>query len=536
MRYNLESTLPINAFSPRGGRSPFNHGMTLEGGGGGGIVGSVGKVFSGVAKGVTDVAKGVVQPVYNATLKNIPGVDNALVGLDKAVGKAIPGGWGTLASTAAAFIPGMTPMAMAGIGALNGSGVMRGNHQFNLQGAIMGGALAYGASNLAQGLEAAGGGGTATDQLVAKNIASNLGVEGASSAAGSQSAMLAAQNAGFGEAGLSSIREAANQAIQSNLASAGANAAATAGTNAAGADVFSGLAGTQGAIPPTAIPQPTGLQSFANSAGDYAKGTLSNMEAAGRGIQNLSGLGTGSAEAAKAFSGTGAGLTNTAVPMLLGGTGLAAIDEQQKYLDESNAANTASDNQIAARNARIQEDAARSRGIVAANPLRSDADVNDLSPDETLYDRRNALDTLYAKNSSPSDRLYAMGGVINPPDDQTYMPNQTPMQRLEQNGLMSMIGRTAPQQTFAEGGMPRFLSGGGDGMSDSIHASIDGKQEARLADGEFVIPADVVSHLGNGSSKAGAKQLYSMMDRVRQARVGTKKQGKQINPRKLLTA
>jgi hypothetical protein len=90
---------------------------------------------------------------------------------------------------------------------------------------------------------------------------------------------------------------------------------------------------------------------------------------------------------------------------------------------------------------------------------------------------------------------------------------------------------------MAAGGMaPRFLSGGGDGMSDSIKASINGTQEARLADGEFVIPADVVSHIGNGSSKAGAKQLYSMMDRVRQARVGNKKQGKQINPRKFLAA
>jgi hypothetical protein len=89
---------------------------------------------------------------------------------------------------------------------------------------------------------------------------------------------------------------------------------------------------------------------------------------------------------------------------------------------------------------------------------------------------------------------------------------------------------------YAAGGSPRFLSGGGDGMSDSIRASINGTQEARLADGEFVIPADVVSHLGNGSSKAGAKQLYSMMDKVRRARTGNPKQGKKINPRKYLAA
>ena len=73
-------------------------------------------------------------------------------------------------------------------------------------------------------------------------------------------------------------------------------------------------------------------------------------------------------------------------------------------------------------------------------------------------------------------------------------------------------------------------------MSDSIPATIDGKQQARLADGEFVIPADVVSHIGNGSSKAGSQRLYAMLDKVRKARTGNKKQGKQINPSKYMPA
>jgi hypothetical protein len=67
-------------------------------------------------------------------------------------------------------------------------------------------------------------------------------------------------------------------------------------------------------------------------------------------------------------------------------------------------------------------------------------------------------------------------------------------------------------------------------MSDNIPAQIGAKQPARLADGEFVVPADVVSHLGNGSTDAGAKQLYKMMDRIRSARTGNKKQGKEITP------
>jgi len=86
---------------------------------------------------------------------------------------------------------------------------------------------------------------------------------------------------------------------------------------------------------------------------------------------------------------------------------------------------------------------------------------------------------------------------------------------------------------YARGG---YLNGAGDGMSDSIPATIEGKQPARLADGEFVVPADVVSHLGNGSSKAGSKRLYAMLDKVRHARTGNKKQGKEINPAKYMPA
>jgi hypothetical protein len=88
--------------------------------------------------------------------------------------------------------------------------------------------------------------------------------------------------------------------------------------------------------------------------------------------------------------------------------------------------------------------------------------------------------------------------------------------------------------TKARGGMlsPRYLRGSTDGMADKINTSIDGQQPARLSHGEFVIPADVVSHLGNGNSDAGADVLYKMMDRVRKARTGTKEQGKKINPNK----
>jgi hypothetical protein len=92
---------------------------------------------------------------------------------------------------------------------------------------------------------------------------------------------------------------------------------------------------------------------------------------------------------------------------------------------------------------------------------------------------------------------------------------------------------------MAQGGIAeagRYLQGKTDGMADEIETSIDGEQPALLSHGEFVIPADVVSHLGNGNSEAGAEKLYSMMDRIRQARTGTKEQGKEIDADKFIEA
>lgn len=103
-------------------------------------------------------------------------------------------------------------------------------------------------------------------------------------------------------------------------------------------------------------------------------------------------------------------------------------------------------------------------------------------------------------------------------------------------GLMRhmAVGGISNLGGYSDGG--RLLKGPGDGMSDNIPATIGRKQPARLADGEFVVPADVVSGLGNGSTDAGAKQLYKMLDKVRSARTGNKKQGKQINPNKYMPA
>ena len=102
------------------------------------------------------------------------------------------------------------------------------------------------------------------------------------------------------------------------------------------------------------------------------------------------------------------------------------------------------------------------------------------------------------------------------------------IQEAAKGGVMSGLGG------YSDGG--RMLKGPGDGMSDSIPGVIGRKQPARLADGEFVVPADVVSHIGNGSSKAGAKKLYAMMDKIRKARTGRTRQAPEVNARRYMPA
>lgn len=137
---------------------------------------------------------------------------------------------------------------------------------------------------------------------------------------------------------------------------------------------------------------------------------------------------------------------------------------------------------------------------------------------------------------TPYRPQYAQGGVLEVGNPGTQLQDNADPLAFQSTGVERMaaggISNLGAYSDYARGG--RMLKGPGDGMSDDIPATIANKQPARLANEEFVIPADVVSHLGNGSSEAGAKQLYKMMDRVRQARTGTKKQGKQIKPEKYL--
>ena len=127
-----------------------------------------------------------------------------------------------------------------------------------------------------------------------------------------------------------------------------------------------------------------------------------------------------------------------------------------------------------------------------------------------------------------------ISGLTNEAEDEELGSSYSKMAQL----LSPKMGKETVQ-TKAAGGLtsakqPFYLGGPTDGMADEVPAHIDNKRPAALSDGEFVIPADVVSHLGNGNSNAGASRLYEMMDRVREARTGNRKQGIQINPNKFM--
>lgn len=134
-------------------------------------------------------------------------------------------------------------------------------------------------------------------------------------------------------------------------------------------------------------------------------------------------------------------------------------------------------------------------------------------------DMAGLLNTIYGQNASAPVQGGATGGAVSE----------------------LFVGYDDVPAGYNDGGdvymaAGRYLNGDGDGMSDSIPATINNKQPARLADGEFVVPADVVSDLGNGSSNAGAQRLHKMMRDIRMARHKTTKQPPEVNVKKAMPA
>jgi hypothetical protein len=144
------------------------------------------------------------------------------------------------------------------------------------------------------------------------------------------------------------------------------------------------------------------------------------------------------------------------------------------------------------------------------------------------------VETMSAMNAVGSNMRYPQAQL------QTSLYSNPLVQRPEAVNVISpgegpAVGAYTGEQKFAGGGLSdlggysdggRLLKGPGDGVSDSIPAVIGNRQPARLADGEFVVPARIVSEIGNGSTEAGARKLYAMMDRVQKARRKTVGKGK----------
>jgi len=132
----------------------------------------------------------------------------------------------------------------------------------------------------------------------------------------------------------------------------------------------------------------------------------------------------------------------------------------------------------------------------------------------------NIQDAPDNQHVGPIGRLLGMARKreqdANPGLSYTYNPEQQQYQQMADGGISDAHYNLGG---YSDGG--RLLRGPGDGVSDSIPATIGNKQPARLADGEFVVPARIVSELGNGSTEAGARKLYAMMDRVQAARKKT---------------
>jgi hypothetical protein len=158
-----------------------------------------------------------------------------------------------------------------------------------------------------------------------------------------------------------------------------------------------------------------------------------------------------------------------------------------------------------------------------------------------------ATPTTQSQNQVVPYYKYSPGQIQNPQVGQlgspvnyfnpSYTSYSTPQQWAKGGSVGMATGGISDLGGYSDGG--RLLKGPGDGVSDSIPATIADKQPARLADGEFVVPARIVSELGNGSTEAGARQLYAMMDRVQSARkktVGKNAVAKRSNPSKMLPA
>jgi hypothetical protein len=381
---------------------------------------------------------------------------------------------------------------------------------------LMAGLGAYGGAGLAGSLSTAGSSALATPETVA----GQLGVEGAATGANSQAAMLAQQNAGFGVEGLQGIRSAAATATPTSIPQFD-------GSTLIGSQSM----GAQAALPTTGQQFQAGFGQLGSEAGRSAvynampTGTLPAVGATVASamtpeVEPIPGKekreypeGSFLSPDFQAYTPrrpnpyyrpTGLGYAEGGDIMMAAG---GSFDDEPMGDDVAMAAGGIAGYKaggLKMKTMGLGEGIARDTDVDTANLGAYDAAQKRM---EKQFAAANLKPT-----AMPKSRISKLGEI--------------------KTGIAAAAGGSIGG--YSDGG--RMLKGPGDGMSDSIPAVIGRKQPARLADGEFVVPADVVSHLGNGSTDAGAKRLYSMMDKVRTARTGKKKQAPAVKASKYMPA
>jgi len=395
----------------------------------------------------------------------------------------------SLGSGAAGFTPemiasGLTPGSIGASGAASGA----------LTGANL--AAASGIGSLGAGAAAI----PSINEMIASGMSpGSAGATGAASGALTGAELAAAT--GTTGAGLTSLAPTAAKSVNEMIASGMSPGSAGAAGAASGALTPAQLAAASGAVTAGATPA---LVELANAG----KGLPSANEAV------ASGLGPGSAGAKAAVEGT---LTAQELAAAAGTAGALNKDGITDLVGKAKDALTDK-----AKDASSKTSSGSGIGTLGALALLSmmnkgggGTPASTATIPELTATRTQLPYDVDKKGVNPNTPYRPGQGGVTYFSPTTYTPTPTKAAR---GGLMSLGQPNLGG--YSDGG--RLLKGPGDGVSDSIPAIIGKKQPARLANGEFVIPARIVSELGNGSTDAGAKRLYEMMARVQRVRRKTK--------------
>jgi hypothetical protein len=404
----------------------------------------------------------------------------------------------------------LSPLMAAGITGA-GYGIAKGS----LKEGLMAGLGAYGGAGLASGLNAAG---------AAAAPSANIGANANAVVDAGTAATKAATNSSYTGAG--STIGSSGGAQAANLSQPIAQPFAS-GFQNAGNVMRGGLAS------PVTVPQATDVALKAvQPAAEVAKTTVSNVTPSYFGnVKAGFGEATGSFEGLKNVwdktpTGTGYGLAATAIGMAQDnqnkGTGAPAPkDSYLRPYDYS----VEQDPNAYAPNDSTSERRYFTEPRFTARPIEKIAKEGGLMGINN-YAVGGPVEQISAENAIGGNMMYPQSQLQTPVYSNPMMSRPMPTDVIGVGGD-APVGTYTGEQRMAAGGIStlggysdggRLLKGPGDGVSDSIPASIGDRQPARLADGEFVVPARIVSEIGNGSTEAGARKLYAMMDRVQKAR------------------